>query len=107
MYGLNDCDRLFMDDRFAESIDLDVQDLVVHKHTPYVVILVKVAEQWTKSHGGSLPSTREEKKEFKVYMFGSLFLCWLLYFVNYFLNCFSEKSDLVVSQTFRTFLKPG
>ncbi|XP_062153172.1 NEDD8-activating enzyme E1 regulatory subunit AXR1-like [Alnus glutinosa] len=51
--------------RFAESIDLDAQDVVVHKHTPYVVILVKVAEQWTKSHGGSLPSTREEKKEFK------------------------------------------
>ncbi|XP_059452013.1 NEDD8-activating enzyme E1 regulatory subunit AXR1-like [Corylus avellana] len=51
--------------RFAESIDLDVQDPVVHKHTPYVVILVKVAEQWAKSHGGSLPSTRDEKKEFK------------------------------------------
>jgi hypothetical protein len=91
MYGLNDCDRLFMDDRFAESIDLDVQDVVVHKHTPYVVILVKVAEQWTKSHGGSLPSTREEKKEFKVYIFGSLFLCWLLYFVNYFLKLLFRK----------------
>ncbi|KAE8075706.1 hypothetical protein FH972_014399 [Carpinus fangiana] len=51
--------------RFAESIDLDVQDPVAHKHTPYVVILVKVAEQWAKSHGGSLPSTRDEKKEFK------------------------------------------
>ncbi|KAG2716997.1 hypothetical protein I3760_03G153800 [Carya illinoinensis] len=51
--------------RFAESIDLDVQDTVAHKHTPYVVILVKMADKWAKSHGGSLPSTREEKKEFK------------------------------------------
>ncbi|RVW97426.1 NEDD8-activating enzyme E1 regulatory subunit AXR1 [Vitis vinifera] len=47
---------------FAETIDLNVSDPVVHKHTPYVVILVKMAEQWTKSHDGKLPSTREEKR---------------------------------------------
>ncbi|XP_059661074.1 NEDD8-activating enzyme E1 regulatory subunit AXR1-like [Cornus florida] len=51
--------------RFAETIDLNVTDPVVHKHTPYVLILVKMAEEWAKSHGGSLPSTREEKKDFK------------------------------------------
>ncbi|GAV66977.1 ThiF domain-containing protein [Cephalotus follicularis] len=51
--------------RFAESIDLNNPDLVVHKHTPYIVILVKMAEEWAKSHGGNFPSTREEKKEFK------------------------------------------
>ncbi|GMP54009.1 hypothetical protein CsSME_00019293 [Camellia sinensis var. sinensis] len=50
---------------FAETIDLDVPDPVVHKHIPYVVILVKLAEEWAKTHGGSLPSTREEKKDFK------------------------------------------
>ncbi|KAK6242523.1 hypothetical protein SCA6_007912 [Theobroma cacao] len=50
---------------FAEAIDLNVQDLVAHKHIPYVVILVKMADEWIKSHGGSLPSTREEKREFK------------------------------------------
>ncbi|CAL5391201.1 unnamed protein product [Camellia sinensis] len=50
---------------FAETIDLDVPDPVVHKHIPYVVILVKMAEEWAKTHGGSLPSTREEKKDFK------------------------------------------
>lgn len=38
---------------------------MAHKHTPYVIILVKVAEEWAQSHGGSLPSTREEKKDFK------------------------------------------
>ncbi|KAI5565578.1 hypothetical protein BDE02_14G131500 [Populus trichocarpa] len=51
--------------RFAETIDLNVTDPVAHKHTPYVVILVKIAEEWTKAHGGALPSTRDEKKEFK------------------------------------------
>lgn len=52
--------------RFSETIDLNVTDPVVHKHTPYVVILVKMAEEWAKTHSGCLPSTREEKKEFKV-----------------------------------------
>jgi hypothetical protein len=26
-----------------------------------------MAEEWAKAHGGALPSTRDEKKEFKVY----------------------------------------
>lgn len=51
--------------RFAEGFDLNLQDPVAHKHIPYVVILVKMADEWAKSHGGRLPSTREEKKEFK------------------------------------------
>ncbi|XP_042521116.1 NEDD8-activating enzyme E1 regulatory subunit AXR1-like [Macadamia integrifolia] len=51
--------------RFAETIDLNVTDPVVHKHIPYVVILVKMAEEWASKHGGCLPSNREEKKEFK------------------------------------------
>lgn len=55
-----------MNDRFAETIDLDTADPVVHKHTPYVIILIKMAEEWAKTHGGNLPSIREEKKVFKV-----------------------------------------
>ncbi|EYU34031.1 hypothetical protein ABFS82_13G014900 [Erythranthe guttata] len=51
--------------RFAETIDLDTADPVVHKHTPYVIILIKMAEEWAKTHDGNLPSTREEKKIFK------------------------------------------
>ncbi|KAJ7981295.1 NEDD8-activating enzyme E1 regulatory subunit [Quillaja saponaria] len=50
---------------FAETIDLNVEDPVAHKHIPYVVILVKLADEWAKSHGSKLPSTREEKKDFK------------------------------------------
>ncbi|KAL3848992.1 hypothetical protein ACJIZ3_010874 [Penstemon smallii] len=50
---------------FAETYDLDTPDPVVHKHTPYVIILIKIAEEWAKNHNGNLPSTREEKREFK------------------------------------------
>lgn len=55
-----------LDTSFAEGIDLNVKDPVAHKHIPYVIILIKMADEWAKSHGGGLPSTREEKKEFKV-----------------------------------------
>ncbi|XP_051125849.1 NEDD8-activating enzyme E1 regulatory subunit AXR1-like [Andrographis paniculata] len=51
--------------RFAETIDLDTTDPVIHKHTPYVIILIKMAEEWAKTHEGNLPSTREDKKTFK------------------------------------------
>lgn len=51
--------------RFADSIDLNTVDPVVHKHIPYVVILVKMAEEWVAKHG-SFPSTRQEKNKFKV-----------------------------------------
>ncbi|GMI64004.1 hypothetical protein HRI_000069700 [Hibiscus trionum] len=50
---------------FAEAIDLNVQDPVAHKHIPYVVILVKMVDEWKSGHGGTLPSTGEEKREFK------------------------------------------
>ncbi|KAL5578189.1 hypothetical protein UlMin_019888 [Ulmus minor] len=42
--------------RFVENIDLDMSDPVAHKHIPY----------WAKNHGGSFPSTREEKRELKI-----------------------------------------
>ncbi|CAN8285303.1 unnamed protein product [Cochlearia groenlandica] len=51
--------------RFVETIDLNTSDPVVHKHIPYVVILVKIAEDWAQTHSNKLPSSREEKKEFK------------------------------------------
>uniref|UniRef100_A0A2P2KNW6 NEDD8-activating enzyme E1 regulatory subunit n=1 Tax=Rhizophora mucronata TaxID=61149 RepID=A0A2P2KNW6_RHIMU len=54
--------------RFADTIDVSVEDHVAHKHTPYIIILVKMAEEWTKAHGGHLPSTRDEKKEFKEFI---------------------------------------
>ena len=53
--------------RFARSIDICDKDPVVHKHTPYIVILVGLAEKWADAHDGQLPSTRQEKREFKVH----------------------------------------
>ncbi|GJV10671.1 NEDD8-activating enzyme E1 regulatory subunit AXR1-like protein [Tanacetum coccineum] len=50
---------------FTENIDLDTSDPVAHKHTPYILILVNMAQEWAKGHGGRLPLTRDEKKEFK------------------------------------------
>ncbi|KAL0319856.1 UNVERIFIED_CONTAM: NEDD8-activating enzyme E1 regulatory subunit AXR1 [Sesamum radiatum] len=40
--------------RFAETFDLDTADPIVHKHTPYVIILIKLAEEWARNHGPSL-----------------------------------------------------
>ncbi|GFP79576.1 nedd8-activating enzyme e1 regulatory subunit [Phtheirospermum japonicum] len=51
--------------RFSETVDLDTSDPVIHKHNPYVIILIKMADEWAKAHDGNLPSTREEKKVFK------------------------------------------
>ncbi|CAN4096222.1 unnamed protein product [Withania somnifera] len=51
--------------RFAETIDLNTTDPVAHKHIPYIIILVKMADEWANTYGGKLPSTREEKKQFK------------------------------------------
>ncbi|XP_033147640.1 NEDD8-activating enzyme E1 regulatory subunit AXL isoform X2 [Brassica rapa] len=51
--------------RFVETIDLKTPDPIAHKHIPYVVILVKMADEWAKTHSSNLPSTREEKREFK------------------------------------------
>lgn len=53
--------------RYAESIDLDTADPVAHKHIPYVIILIKMTEEWAKTHNGKLPSTRDEKRVFKVH----------------------------------------
>jgi NEDD8-activating enzyme E1 regulatory subunit len=54
--------------RFAKSIDINDKDPVVHKHTPYIVVLVRLAEKWADAHDGNMPSTRQEKKEFKVHL---------------------------------------
>lgn len=66
IFYLKDNNLYLITYRFSDSIDLGTADPVVHKHTPYVFILIKIAEEWAKSHDGNLPSTRDEKKVFKV-----------------------------------------
>ncbi|TFK21372.1 ubiquitin activating enzyme [Coprinopsis marcescibilis] len=47
------------------SLDFDGMDVTDHGHIPYVYILVRVLEDWKKSHDGKPPKTTAEKKEFK------------------------------------------
>eukprot|EP00250_Pteridium_aquilinum_P009703 c18873_g1_i2 orf=127-1713(+) len=51
--------------RFADELDAEIDDPVIHKHIPFAILLIKETEQWCKAHGGSLPSTSKEKAEFK------------------------------------------
>eukprot|EP00252_Welwitschia_mirabilis_P011517 TRINITY_DN25784_c0_g1_i2.p1 TRINITY_DN25784_c0_g1~~TRINITY_DN25784_c0_g1_i2.p1 ORF type:complete len:527 (-),score=124.25 TRINITY_DN25784_c0_g1_i2:341-1921(-) len=51
--------------RFVDDFDIDTRNPVEHKHIPYVIILIKLAEAWKNSHNGMLPSTSEEKRQFK------------------------------------------
>ncbi|KAH7923031.1 hypothetical protein BV22DRAFT_1130938 [Leucogyrophana mollusca] len=49
----------------ALSLDFATMDPTEHGHIPYVVILVRVLEDWKKAHDGNPPKTYDEKKEFK------------------------------------------
>ncbi|KZV83526.1 hypothetical protein EXIGLDRAFT_842890 [Exidia glandulosa HHB12029] len=49
----------------AMSLDFANMDLVEFEHVPYVVILVRVLEEWKKAHGGQAPKTADERKAFK------------------------------------------
>lgn len=52
--------------RFADSIDIASLDLAQHAHVPYVVILIRALDTFRQENGGKqLPSTREEKEQFK------------------------------------------
>ncbi|KAI0654973.1 hypothetical protein C8Q70DRAFT_1022833 [Cubamyces menziesii] len=50
---------------WARSLDLANMDPTTHGHIPFVVILVRLVDEWRKSHNGDLPKTAAEKKEFK------------------------------------------
>ncbi|OSD07684.1 hypothetical protein PYCCODRAFT_1380781 [Trametes coccinea BRFM310] len=50
---------------WARSLDLQDMDPTNHGHIPFVVILVKLVDEWRQSHDGNLPKTAAEKKEFK------------------------------------------
>ncbi|XP_057869389.2 NEDD8-activating enzyme E1 regulatory subunit AXL isoform X2 [Cryptomeria japonica] len=50
--------------RFVDGFNIHIEDPVIHKNIPYVVILVKLAEEWKHMHNGLLPVKREEQKQF-------------------------------------------
>ncbi|KAH7100519.1 hypothetical protein BKA62DRAFT_658539 [Auriculariales sp. MPI-PUGE-AT-0066] len=49
----------------ALSLDFKNMDEVERAHVPYLIILVRVLEDWKKSHNGQPPKDAKEKKEFK------------------------------------------
>lgn len=51
---------------FALEFDFEALDQAEHAHVPYVVILIKALDTWSKQNDGkSLPSTKEEKAAYK------------------------------------------
>ncbi|KAK7472477.1 hypothetical protein VKT23_000592 [Stygiomarasmius scandens] len=50
---------------YARSLDFSKMDSMEHSHIPYVVILVRVLDDWKKEHDGNPPKTYDEKKAFK------------------------------------------
>ncbi|KAG8911801.1 hypothetical protein FRC00_005802, partial [Tulasnella sp. 408] len=49
----------------AFSLNFDKMDVTDHGHIPFVVILVRVLQEWKNDHAGKAPSTYAEKQEFK------------------------------------------
>ena len=45
-----------------------------YMHVPYVVILYKYLVEWKKNHGGKMPQTYKEKREFKEIIKKSMYL---------------------------------
>ncbi|KAG8098776.1 hypothetical protein GUJ93_ZPchr0013g35691 [Zizania palustris] len=80
---------------FTKSIDINDNDPVVHKHTPYIVILVRLAEKWADEHDGRLPSTRQEKNKFKDLI------------RNHMLNLDEENYKEAVESSYKVSVTPG
>ncbi|KAL5206284.1 hypothetical protein ABZP36_034493 [Zizania latifolia] len=86
--------------RFTKSIDINDKDPVVHKHTPYIVILVRLAEKWADEHDGRLPSTRQEKKNLSLYFCQDLIR-------NHMLNLDEENYKEAVESSYKVSVTLG
>lgn len=53
---------------YCNSFDLESLPDHEHSHVPYPVILYKLAQQYKAAHNGQLPSTFQEKQDFRVYI---------------------------------------
>ncbi|CAG9318250.1 unnamed protein product [Blepharisma stoltei] len=49
---------------YADLINVDELNDMKHKHTPYIILLMKYLEEWKNLHG-DVPKTFEEKDDFK------------------------------------------
>ncbi|KAK9798117.1 hypothetical protein WJX73_000766 [Symbiochloris irregularis] len=50
---------------FAMSIDLATADDILHKHTPYAILLIQATKQWHATHGPELPQNAREKQAYR------------------------------------------
>ncbi|RSH77611.1 uncharacterized protein EHS24_003171 [Apiotrichum porosum] len=50
---------------YARKLDIEAMDSMDHSHIPWVVLLVRAACLWKDSHDGKLPSSSEDKADFK------------------------------------------
>ena len=56
--------------KYALEFDSEQLNLMEHGHVPYVIILIKALHKWKEVHEGKLPSSFEEKDEFKAIIRG-------------------------------------
>jgi amyloid beta precursor protein binding protein 1 len=50
---------------FADSFDMATLDDMTHAHVPYVVLLIKLMDQWKGQHDGHIPTSFNDKTAFK------------------------------------------
>ncbi|CCH43493.1 NEDD8-activating enzyme E1 regulatory subunit [Wickerhamomyces ciferrii] len=50
---------------YSDSIDLHSLDIEQHSQIPYLIIQLKAVENWRLNHDNQLPTTSQEKKQFK------------------------------------------
>lgn len=41
---------------YVDEFDIDTEDNNIHKHIPFAVLLIKIAEDWKNAHDGKLPA---------------------------------------------------
>jgi amyloid beta precursor protein binding protein 1 len=51
--------------KLADSLDFASLDGFQFKHIPFILILIKLLDEWKKSHGGKAPENYQQKEEFK------------------------------------------
>lgn len=48
---------------YVDEFDIDTPDNNIHKHIPFAILLIKIAEDWKKTHDGKLPANVRLLKE--------------------------------------------
>ena len=52
--------------RYVDSVDISALDDFEYGHTPYVVFLIKAADEWRSTHEGQLPQTFVQNPNLKL-----------------------------------------